>query len=151
MAWILGATAKKTRPLAGALGVVQLIWVDDRARSLGCEQKIFRPATCIKNEFHTHDTRKITFALNNPWTDSGAIGNVLVQVDAGSGKGGSTVPECCACCKCPGPCGCPAKDSAVSTKAVRPYNPISSNSGKEVTLVIKKYPDSKVGARLHDL
>lgn len=35
--------------------------------------------------------------------------------------------------------------------AARPYNPLSASSGDTLTLLVKKYDDSKVGAKLHAL
>jgi len=33
----------------------------------------------------------------------------------------------------------------------RPYNPLSADSGSKITLLVKKYPDAKMGTKLHSL
>eukprot|EP00933_Yihiella_yeosuensis_P027743 TRINITY_DN21620_c0_g1_i1.p1 TRINITY_DN21620_c0_g1~~TRINITY_DN21620_c0_g1_i1.p1 ORF type:complete len:300 (-),score=66.30 TRINITY_DN21620_c0_g1_i1:181-999(-) len=113
-------SAKAMRPVIGALAALPVVPLLDqrKAWSVSCQTKEFRPATCIKNEKHTHDTRKITFELQGtPWTTQGAISNVAVRVGAG----------------------------------VRPYNPLSAESGTQVTLLVKRYADAKVGGALHEL
>jgi len=63
----------------------------------------FQRVTCVKNEAHTHDTRKITFMTPDLWPQTTApIVNVVVRVGTPGEAAG-----CCACCKCPQPCACP--------------------------------------------
>ncbi|CAE8684722.1 unnamed protein product [Polarella glacialis] len=62
-----------------------------------------------------------------------------------------TANGCCACCKCAGTCSCPKKEAPSSSKAARPYNPLYADSDSQITLLVKRYPDSKVGGALHDL
>lgn len=207
-------SARAARPVVGALGAAVVPFVPfDSRRPAACEAKPFNQATCVKNEKHTHDTRKITFSLGAPWTTQGAIANVLVRVQTGGkaetgccaccscpppcgcpkqangccacckcdGTCGCPKKEapapkkaaaegCCACCKCPPPCGCPKqangccaccscpdkcgcpkKEAPSSAKAARPYNPLSVESGSELTLLVKRYPEGKVGGALHEL
>lgn len=118
----------------GALGMMPVLPLLDSSRHgpARCEAKPppqpFRTASCIKNEPHTRDTRKITFALEGgPWTTQGAIANVAVRVQLAG-----------------------QVDTASST-ATRSYNPLSTTSGSELTLLVKRYENSKVGSVLHNL
>lgn len=124
----------------------------------------FQTVTCVRNEYHTHDTRKITLMAPDLWpNDANPIANVLVRVGTPGGEAG-----CCACCKCPSPCGCPKTSNGCcaccscsgkcgcpkkSVGAIsRPYNPISfCDSGVTLTLLVKRYPEAKMGTALHTL
>lgn len=134
----------------------------------------FRAVKCVANEPHTHDTRKITFAPDgNPnqaesWNVVGPIANVLIRhggpADASKCcsccKCGADCAcpvqanGCCNCCSCKAPCTCPKKEAANSKSVTRNYNPLSVERGyfgQSFTLLVKKYPGSKMGTALHAL
>lgn len=112
--------------------------------------------------------------LGKSWTEKGAVANMLVRATVqGAREAGccacckctppcgcpKTANGCCACCSCPDICGCPKVVSSTSeTKAerdssevVRPYNPLSCETDGTVTLLVKRYEDSKMGTTLHNL
>lgn len=93
---------------------------------LQCDDKPKRPpfltAKCTKNEAHTANTRLISFALPDSSKPQGPIVNVLVR---------ATLAE--------------------ATKVARPYNPISAESGNNITLLVKRYDNAKMGTKLHSL
>jgi len=121
--------------------------------------KDFAKATVVKTEQNTHDTRKVTF--QGPLGGSSIV-NVRVRAPIGSGKAGCCAcckcgPDCgcpkgpngcCACCKCDAPCGCPKSGGG---NEVRMYNPISLEEDGTFTLLVKKYPNSKMGTHIHNL
>merc|ERR1711907_438472 len=84
----------------------------------------FESVTCVRNEAHTHDTRKITLSRPKSWSSEvSPICNVAVRKEEASGK-----------------------------KIIRNYNPVSLRSGAELTLLVKKYgADAKMGGHLHAL
>lgn len=121
------------KPLAGAIGVVPLCIASHDGPALRCEQKapMLQTAKCTKNEFHTRDTRLISFALPDNWNPKGAIANVVVHARGG----GQQQPD--------------SKGGAVLR---RPYNPLSAESGQSITLLVKRYgADAKMGGTLHAL
>jgi len=83
----------------------------------------FQRTKCLRNEYHSHDTRKISFEKPNGWVDPvDPIVNVLLRTPS---------PE--------GP-------------AVRPYNPIVIPSSGVITLLVKRYgQDAKMGSAVHAL
>jgi len=85
----------------------------------------FRSLKCIRNEPHTHDTHKVTFAYSGTWT-AAPVCNILFK------RGGDPIPP----------------DTEPVT---RPYNPISTEPG-DITLCVKRYGDeAKMGSFMHTL
>lgn len=128
MAAFFGARA--ARPVFAAAAAMPIFSVFDRQEirhrlPARCDAKAFEKATCVSNERHTHDTRKIRFALDagprSFWTEQGPIANLRVQVQ---------VPE---------------------AQLARPYNPLSAELSSEFEILVKRYPDGKVGSALHNL
>lgn len=79
------ASAWAARPLLGTLGAASIpSFLERRDRPIFNEAlsaKEWKTLTCIKNEPHTHDTHKVTFAVEGDWASKGAICNVLVKSD----------------------------------------------------------------------
>lgn len=133
--------------------------------------KEFKKVKCIANEEHTHNTHKITFELpqeeeggGSAW-GTGPIANILFRVGGAAKTGkccgccscgadcGCPVGKngCCGCCTCAPPCTCPKKEVKNSKSITRPYNPISTDADGTVTLVVKRYDESKMGSAMHSL
>lgn len=169
MAWF---SVRAVRPLAGACGLAPLVpFLNGHRPPAQCEKPTWKTATCTRNEAYTHDTRFVTLDLGGgSWTEKGPISNVVVRAPiAAAPELGSCAcckcpppcmcPKgangCCACCKCPGTCGCPKKELPASaggpTLVARPYNPLYTDSGSRVTLLVKKYSGGKMGSKLHGL
>lgn len=124
----------------GALGVPLPLLLDSqrhRAAALGpvrndegLDSKAWAQLRCVRNEEHTHDTRKITFALpegTTRWTTKVPITNVMV--------------------------GAPfqAPDAEKPKQVVKPYNPISVDEPGSFTILVKKYEGARIGGKLHEL
>lgn len=157
----MAALFNRARPLA-AVGAVAVTLAGHRRGPVWNEQKKdFVALKVIGAEQHTHNTRKVTFATQEPLAGQGIV-NVQVRAKLG---GTST---CCGCCKCGPNCGCPKKacgccgcckcgedckcpkqagDGIVS----RMYNPLSVQAGDRFTLLVKKYEGSLMGTHIHGL
>jgi len=145
------------RPLAAAVGAATTSGLAVR-RLTWNEERPFVPLKCIKNESHTHDTRKVV--LEGLETGGTPIVNVQVRAPLGGSSCcacctcGPNCPcpkkpsGCCACCKCPEPCTC---NKGSGDNVVRTYNPIALRGDGTLTLLVKKYADSKMGTHLHGL
>jgi len=129
---------RAARPLVGALAAPLPLLLDGRrrwakgaVRNEGLDSKVWAELRCLKNEKHTHDTRKVTLQLPQGevrWTEKAPISNVLV---------GARSPD--------------PESAEAPTMAARPYNPLSVDEPGSLTLLVKKYADAKIGGRLHDL
>lgn len=135
----MAAGFRAARPLVGALVAPLPLLLDGRrrwtgaggvVRNEGLDSKSFAELRCLKNEQHTHDTRKITFQLPNGearWTTQVPITNVLVGVPFQ--EPGAEAPKVVA----------------------RPYNPLTVDEPGSLTILVKKYQDAKIGSKLHSL
>jgi len=88
------------------------------------EQKAFVPLKCIGTEQHTHNTRKVTFATQEP-LPAQSIVNFQVRAKLGG--------------------------TSADGNVTRMYNPLSVQAGDRITLLVKKYEGSLMGTHIHDL
>lgn len=115
-------------------------------------KKEFTRLKCVASEQHTHDTKKITFALPEgsetaSWSSTGAIANVLFRKDRYV-KPAKADKVPCPCPQCQTEEEPPKKDDRV----IRPYNPISTEANGSFTVLVKKYGENaKMGSIMHDM
>jgi len=129
---------RAARPLIGALAAPLPLLLDGRRRWVGAGNavqnegldKTWAQLKCMKNEKHTHDTRKITFQLpkgETRWTEQVPITNVMV---------GAPFPQA---------------EGEAPKMIARPYNPLTVDEPGSLTILVKKYADAKIGGKLHEL
>lgn len=131
------------RSLAGLASAFPICATVQRSQ-VQCDEKPtnrpkFMTARCTRNEAHTADTRLISFALPSTWQPRGPVVNVLVRTTITSPSAVKAES------------GCPKQETPPTSTIARPYNPLLADVCDSITLLVKRYDNSKMGAKLHSL